>query len=255
MKQEIDFSRYIDRYLCGVMSSDERIWFLKEVEGNKLLQEDLQLHQKLNSLISEQKTISLQEQLNSIHKNLFDKGKRFKPDRKPSRKVIYYTIGIATSLVLSGIVISRQINTPLDSKYVYAEYFKPADIAMSFRSADNSAINNDLRLAMAFYENKKFNDAIRIFEDILNKDSSRIGLNLYSGISYMEIKEYAEANKKFNKIIDHKANAFIESAQWYLGLCYLMTEEPTKAKNVFMGIANSESYFRKDAKRILKKMD
>ena len=70
----------------------------------------------------------------------------------------------------------------------------------------------------------------------------------------MEINEYGEANKKFNKIIDHKANAFIESAQWYLGLCYLRTEKSEKAKDIFSSIANSRSYYNKDARRILKKM-
>jgi tetratricopeptide (TPR) repeat protein len=254
MKQEINYTRYIDRYLGGVMNSDEHIWFLKEIEGNSGLQEDLQLHQKLNSVISDQKTISLQAQLDSIHNNLFESGSKFKIGKK-NRNILFYTTGIAVSLILSGIVISKYFYTETDTKKVYSVYFEPADIGMSFRSGANDVINNDLRSAMVLYEDKKYKEAIRIFEDILVKDSSRIGLNLYSGISYMEIKDYAEANKKFNKIINHKANAFIESAQWYLGLCYLMTEDSGKAKDVFLCIANSESYYKKDAKRILKKMD
>ena len=255
MKQEIDYSRYIDRYLGGVMTSDERIWFLKEVEGNGRLQEDLQLNQKLNSLIADQETISLQAQLDSIHNNLYGSDQRVETGVKKNRRIIYFSMGIAASLVLSGIVISKQFKTETDSHKIYSEYFRPADIGLSFRSAGSEVINNDLRSAMVLYEDKKYKDAIRIFEDILYKDSSRIGLNLYSGISYMEIKEYAEANKKFNKIIDQKANAFIESAQWYLGLCYLKTEESDKAREIFVSIANSESFYKKDAKRILKKMD
>jgi tetratricopeptide (TPR) repeat protein len=255
MKQEIDYSRYIDRYLGGVMNNDERDWFLKEAEGNSKLQEELQLHQKLNAMISDQETISLQAQLDSIHNNLFMPVRKRNIEIKVNKRKIYYVLGIAASLVISGTIISKYYSKDADNLKVYAEYFKPADIGMSFRSSGNDAVNIDLRLAMVLYEDKKYQDAICIFEDILNKDSSRIGLNLYSGISYMEIKEYAKANKKFNKIIDHKANAFIESAQWYLGLCYLLTEESVKAKNVFEGIAKSDSYYKKDAKKILKKMD
>ena len=70
----------------------------------------------------------------------------------------------------------------------------------------------------------------------------------------MEIKQYDEANKNFKRIIDHKANAFIESAEWYLGLCYLMTNDNLKAREVFEDIASSDGYYKKEARRILKKI-
>ena len=122
---------------------------------------------------------------------------------------------------------------------------------MSFRTAEN-VVDNDLRSAMILYEQKEYTKAIELFENILKADESRIGLNLYTGISHMEIKEYAEANKNFKKIIDHKANAFIESAEWYLGLCYLMTDDTVKAEEIFVDIAGKNGYYRKEAKRILK---
>jgi tetratricopeptide (TPR) repeat protein len=124
---------------------------------------------------------------------------------------------------------------------------------MSFRSAADQ-VDNDLRSAMVHYENKEYTKAIALFEKVLNQDNSRIGLNLYSGISNMEIQEYEKANENFQKIIDHSTNAFVESAEWYLGLCYLKTEEMNKAKSVFSDIANREGYFRKDARKVLRKI-
>ena len=70
----------------------------------------------------------------------------------------------------------------------------------------------------------------------------------------MEIEEYTKANESFNKIIDHKANAFIESAEWYLGLCYLKTNENQKAFEVFGEIVERDGYFKKDARKIIKKL-
>jgi tetratricopeptide (TPR) repeat protein len=107
---------------------------------------------------------------------------------------------------------------------------------------------------MTLYENKDYADAIQLFEKVLAEDNSRVGLNLYSGISHMEIEEYAEANNSFKKIINHKANAFIESAEWYLGLCYLKTNENDKAAIVFEDIVERDGYFKKDARKIIKKL-
>lgn len=256
MKEEMNFTGYIDRYLDGTMSQSELKWFQKELEGNAQLQDDLRMQKKLNFLISDQKTISLQAQLESIHNDLFKDekvGKGFTSQSK--KKFLYTTMAVAASCVFFFVIITKQSSVDIDKNNIYTEYFKPADIGMVFRTSSDNVINSDLRSAMTLYESKKYKQAINIFEDILNKDSSRIGLNLYSGISHMEVKEYEEANKNFNKIINHKANAFIESAQWYLGICYLMTDDNEKAKEVFADISKSTSYYKKDAKRILKKMN
>jgi TolA-binding protein len=70
----------------------------------------------------------------------------------------------------------------------------------------------------------------------------------------MEINEYAKANENFKRIIDHKANAFIESAEWYLGLCYLKTGDINKATEIFQTIAVSEGYYKKEARKVLKRI-
>jgi tetratricopeptide (TPR) repeat protein len=257
MKQEMNFTGYIDRYLEGTMENSELIWFQKELDGNVELQEDLRMQKKLNGLIVENQTICLQEQLNMIHSNLFKESEiKTSVFSEPKRnKVLYLTMGIAASCMLLTIIISKQLNTNISKNDIYNKYFEPANIGMVFRSAGNGEINDELRSAMSMYEQKNYVNAINLFEDILNKDSSRIGLNLYSGISHMEIKEYDEANKRFNKIIDQNSNAFIESAKWYLGLCYLMTDKENQAKNVFTDISKSNSYYNKDAKKILKQMN
>ncbi len=170
------------------------------------------------------------------------------------KKSLYAISGVAAILIVLSVLVPRVLKRSESSATLYAQYYQPADINMSFRTAED-IVDSDLRLAMLHYENREFTKAIVLFEKILETDNSRIGLNLYSGISQMEIKQYAEANKSFKRIIDHQANAFIESAEWYLGLCYLMTDENEKAREVFNSIASSDGYYRKEARRILKKMN
>jgi tetratricopeptide (TPR) repeat protein len=160
--------------------------------------------------------------------------------------------GAAVSLALVAVLLISQRNSTSTTD-LYAQYFEPAEIGMNFRTSGD-AVSNDLKTAMMLYESKRFDEAIQMFEKILKNDNSRIGLNLYSGISHMEVKEYDEANIRFKKIIDHKTNAFIESAEWYLGLCYLLKEDDQMAIEIFSEISKNKGYYSKDARKILKKL-
>jgi tetratricopeptide (TPR) repeat protein len=254
MKQEINYSWYVDRYLEGVMNDAEKNWFEKELDGNKELKAEMELQKKLSVAIADWKMTALKTQLNTIHKRLSRNKVSIFNISGSYRNLIYISSAIAALIVISFLVFSKSLNTHSSTSDLYAQYYKPAEISMSLRSTGKN-MSIDLRSAMMLYENQKYTDAIQLFEKILKEDSSRIGLNLYSGISHMEIKQYNEANQKFNKIIDHKANAFFESAEWYLGLCYLMTDNEEKAGKIFASIANKGSYYKKDARRILKKMN
>jgi tetratricopeptide (TPR) repeat protein len=253
MKQEMNYSRYVDRYLEGVMKNAERIWFEKELDGNTELQQEINLQRKLNTVIADKDTLALQKQMNNIHRKIYG---QIIPDfnvAKSMKNALYISVGVVAVLAISAIFIVKNYSTS-STQNIYAQYYKPAAISMSFRSSGD-VLNNDLRSAMTLYDNKKYEGAIQIFENILKEDDSRIGLNLYSGISHMEIKQYAEANAQFKRIIDQKANSFVESAQWYMALCYLKTDKKDKAKEIFAGIANNGVYYKKDARRILKRMN
>ena len=253
MKKELDFSRYVDRYLEGVMSIEERIWFEKELQGNDPLQREMELQKSVSAMLADQEVLDLQMQLNDIHDQYFGERKTILNVDRKVKKILYFSSAAMVSLALSLFLLMHGVEHTSNAE-LYARYFSPAEINMSFRAGTPSG-NNELRSAMMLYENKDYKEAIKLFEKILSEDNSRIGLNLYSGISHMEIKEYDEANKRFKKIIDHKASAFVESAEWYLGLCYLKMDDDQKAKEVFDGIVKGKSYYSKDAKRILRQMD
>ena len=253
MKKELDFSRYVDRYLDGVMSIEERVWFEKELQGNNELHLEIELQKSLNTMLENREVLELHGQLNDIHEQYFGERKRVLNLDRKFKRVLYVSTAAVVSLTMTVFMLTHGIKHTSGTE-LYAQYFKPAEINMSFR-AGSSVGDHELRSAMLLYENKNYEEAVKLFEKILSKDNSRIGLNLYSGISHMEVKEYSEANKRFEKIIDHKANAFVESAEWYLGLCYLKMNDEQKAKNIFADIANSESYYNKEAKSILRKME
>jgi len=71
----------------------------------------------------------------------------------------------------------------------------------------------------------------------------------------MELEKYSDANKKSQNILDNKPNAFVESATWYLGMCYILIDERDKAADQFEILANREGYYQNNAKNILKRIN
>jgi tetratricopeptide (TPR) repeat protein len=71
----------------------------------------------------------------------------------------------------------------------------------------------------------------------------------------MEEKMYNEAEKSFTTVIDNNNNLFIESARWYLALCYVKTEDIDKAIPLFQSIRKEGGLYSKDAKKVLRKIN
>lgn len=255
MKQEVNLSAYVDKYLDDVLSDKEKKQFNRELRYDTDLQEELDLQKKLNVMLQDGEVLELAQQLDAIYEEQYTPWvKQVGRKIHINRKTLLRSVSIAASvafILFSLTWLTRVTETSVDG--IYEDHFETAEISMSFRSAADQ-VDQDLRKAMKLYEDKEYTEAIVLFENVLSRDNSRIGLNLYSGISHMEIEEYEKATSNFRKIIDHKANAFVESAEFYLGLCYLKTDETEKAVTVFQDIVNRDGYFRKDARKILRKI-
>jgi hypothetical protein len=253
MKNDLNYAEFIERYLDGEMGKDEQLWFEKELDANPELQKELQLRRNINTAIHEKEVMELRSQLKEICSSPAYRETTVRKNTVVLYKKLLIAASFITIVIIGSFLVLFLRNKSYSNEEIYAMYYRPYEATMNFRSADAS-INSDLRTAMKYYENKDFRNALVLFEKILNNDSSRIGLNLYSGISYMEVKEYNDANSNFQKIIDDKYSLYIEQAEWYLGFCYLMTDNTDKAKRQFKQIAGQNGYYTDKAIEILNKM-
>ena len=250
MTHEMDYTEFIERYLQNEMTSTEKAWFEKELEGNQVLQDEVIFHRKIDSVLSDKDMIAFKAQLDEIHEEIHEttqKGRKL--IRKSRHKANIAISAIASLAILISIYIP---NRNYSNEEITGLYYQPVQSAVSFRSSDNQ--NNKLAEAMTLYENKDYAKAIDVFESILLEDNSKLGVNLYSGISYMELNEYEAATTKFTNILDEAPNPFVESARWYIGLCYLFTEDIENAKESFSLLVTQDSYYKKDAKKILRRL-
>lgn len=250
MKQDLEYTVFIERYLMGEMSPEELNWFEKELDGNTNLRNEVELHKKVNSVLSDSEMIDLKNQLDTIHQEIKEAEENGQSKIRHSlKKAFYSTTALAVVVLMFTLYIT---NRNFSSDKLVEKYYEPELSSITFRGEAES--EKALSEAMNFYNNRQYNEAIKIFENLLDDDNTKIGLNLYSGISHMEIDSYKIANERFQRIIDGKPNPFVESASWYLGLCYIMTDMPEEAKEQFEMLASTSKYYKKNAKKILRRL-
>ncbi|MFO7656940.1 MAG: tetratricopeptide repeat protein [Bacteroidales bacterium] len=249
MKNQLDYSEFIERYLIGEMTGHELIWFEKELDSNDQLQSELQLRKKVNNAIADHRIVDLRKQLDEAYA-LYNKDADV-TTRRPKR--FYQAAGVVSFALLAVFLILNTSVKNISKDHLFDKYYEPYEVNMTFRSADTD-INATLKTAMHYYENKNFTEALKLFEQILQSDPDRVGLNFYSGISRMEMKEYEKAGTSFNKVVNNNFNLYIEQAEWYLSLCYIVTGQDEKALELLEGIVTNKKYNHNKARKIIRKI-
>lgn len=241
----IDFSYFIERYNAGEMNETEKIWFEKELQGNKLLREEVALRRKTDAVLQDLDTIRLRSKLMEIEKSRAEKQKVVKPWGNSLKYA-----AVLTAFILVGSLFLLN-NRKLSSDELLEKYYEPYEAPAPLRSK-KTFVNQDYITAVEYFNVHDYRKAALYFSKVVENDPRYMESTLLYGVSNFEEKNYPEAEHSFAKVIDDDNNLFIEDAQWYLALCYLKTGEQEKASRQFTSIKNSESIYSKKAKKILR---
>ncbi|MBK8884837.1 MAG: hypothetical protein IPN67_21530 [Bacteroidales bacterium] len=136
---------------------------------------------------------------------------------------------------------------------VIDRYYKIYEPPTSQRSGIIEA-NADFTLALEFYNTNDFANAALFFSKVVESNPKDMQSVLLNGVSNFEDKKYPEAKLSFSTVIADNNNLFIETAKWYLALCYVKTNEKEKAINQLQIITREDGIYSKDAGKILRKL-
>jgi tetratricopeptide (TPR) repeat protein len=241
----------IEKYIDGELEGKELLDFEQLLSTNPDIKSDYELSMEINNSIAEDDVMDLRETLDYMYKE--EKAVQRIPTIFTRRK-FYYAAASAALLIAAGGVATRLLNPSMDSESVFEKYYQPYEVTVTYRSG-NTEVDRLLLNALEFYEEKDYDQALVLFEEILQNRKKDMAISLYSGISYMEEEKYQKATTSFNHIISDNDNLFIEQAKWYLSMCYLKTEKTDKAKEVLHQIIDEESYYKEQALKVLKDID
>ncbi len=245
----IDFSYFIERYNAGEMSDTEKVWFQKELEGNEKLRNEVNLRRRTDEILKKDDVITLRNKLSQIEKNRKETNI---PARKPGRSVgLKYAAAISVMILIGSLAIFS--GGKMSSDEIINQYYKayqPPSVERSVKSVPNT----DFALALEFYDIHDYKNAAVYFNKVLESNPKDMQTVLLSGVSNFEDQKYPEAERSFNKVMKDNDNLYIETAEWYLALCYLKTDEKVKAITQLRTISNEGKFYAKDAKKIIRKL-
>ncbi|MFZ5940925.1 MAG: tetratricopeptide repeat protein [Bacteroidota bacterium] len=241
----------IQKYLDHELSEKEMDRFEQDLGSSPDLQADLFLFQEVDEAVSDTEVLDFRAQLKDLRKDAHNEELNHKRVIRFNRPW-QYAASAAVALILA-IGLATILDRPLSSKDLFRKYYKPYEVALINRSS-NGDLDLVLRRALQYYQEENYGEAVSYFEEVLKSGNGTPATDLYTGISYMEIEKYLEAGKSFNKVIAQNDNLYMEQAEWYLGFCFLATNETDRARRQFARIASSNSYYREDAEKILKKL-
>jgi tetratricopeptide (TPR) repeat protein len=116
--------------------------------------------------------------------------------------------------------------------------------------------NTNVVEALLQYQKGNYQEACLLFTELLREDPGNAAISYYCGISNIETGDYDDAIRLFEEILKNGNTLYIEYAQWYLGLSYLVKERNEEAVELFKTIAAEEGhYYQEDAKSLLDKIE
>jgi TolA-binding protein len=238
----IDFTYFIEKYNANEMDPAEKAWFEKELNGDSSLQKEVHLRKKTDVILEHTDIISLRNKLTNI-----EKARRAEVTKSGNIKNPRFRYAaVFTGLIILGSLLYLSFNTQ-STKALYDKYCQVYKYPANSRSA-----NISFDKAIDCLNNKEYARALDGFRDFLSKNPGSPKIEFLSGISYLGLSEYANAESSFSKVINAEVNLYTEQANWYLAMCYLATDDKLSAREQLRKIARSESVNKNKAKSILR---
>ncbi len=244
----------IDNYLMGRLNKQEIVEFEKRKSNDVNFAKE----------VAEQKEII--EIINILEKNKlrrqFEKLEIEEINKKEIRKIYYIrTLSVAASV--SIIIISyftffsdnfgNSKNTLASNLKYVNEYLAPP--TNYFQQATRGRDNKDkLSDAMLLYDNQKYKKASLLFDEIIDNETTDVNILFFAAVSYVLSNKPEKAIIMFQKT-EKMENPYNQEILWYKCLIYIDIDEKEKAIQLLKEIIHSESKFKNDAVKILKKIN
>jgi len=138
------------------------------------------------------------------------------------------------------------------NKRMYNEFYvKDSGVPVVMGSTNNSAFNS----AMIEYKDANYKTALALFNQLRTNDNYNDTLNFYSGLCYLETDNPEKAADLFKKVTESESNYFYYPANYYLGLTYVRLDQISNAIGPLKTVSGSSHYLNAKAKELLQELD
>lgn len=241
----------LDDYLHERLTAQQLVDFQQMLASDPELRKELELHETLiRGIVLESKTSHFKKHLTELRKEA-DAIPLHEPASKKNRKIPVWgwAAGLAAMLLMGFFYF--WIAKSVSGETLYADNYEPypSNVLASITRGDSGMTLQ--QQAVQAYENGRYEKAIPMLEEILNKEPENAGWQLVLGICYLENNDAEEAEKTLLKAAQNPNSLFYQQAQWYLALTYLKQNNKKQAASVLKDLAAQSGVYPQKAKQLL----
>ncbi|EPR72868.1 hypothetical protein ADIWIN_2191 [Winogradskyella psychrotolerans RS-3] len=247
--EEQDYIQF-EAYLVGDLSEEDLLAFNMRLESDPEFNKSFEIYKDLTSnlehqIANEREIFDFKANLDVISSQHFNAIHDEDLIIKPSPTSNFYKYAVAASVViLLGFFVFNQFGSPS-----YDDYNNFDAISLTVRSAEDDSFSK----AEQNFNSQNYDDAIVVFNTILEADFSNLEIQLYKSIALVETNQFEEAEVLLNKLSNGNS-AYKNKAKWILALNYLKQNKESECINVLKTIPqDAEDY--KTAQELMKKLD
>lgn len=251
MKDHAYYINKAEQYASNLLSEEERWNIEAEAEIDEMLAKEIDLQLGIETLIRAGRRIEIERKVQKIADN-------YSPNNKKQTIQIPFlkSMVVAAAIVLLLLLINfSRFNSPTHQRlfakhiHAYSNVFVPLPQKRGERSktpGGQSALT-PLQSAMQLYSNEEYGKAIEGLELITADNTLYDFAQFYLGISYLMNEEPHQAILTFRLSNNQRLSGLI---QWYLGMAYLKIDQPEQAVTHFRAVILDETVgtsLKKDA--------
>lgn len=235
-------AEFIDR-----LEKDEAFkeYFLFEKELFETLNENQWsfLSQKANLRAKEYQELLNSDEIINVKEAINSANIHYKKTVKNYTRFVYSGIVAASLLLCIYFLVPKKLSTE-ELYFKYASIEEYPSLIQRGNDADSLVIGEN------YFNDKKYLLASTVFSNELKKDYDNSNIYLYLSQCQIELKNYAEAEKTLEKLIDSNL-IDAQKGLWFRSLLYLKLNQLQKVKADLKRIIDNSFYNHKKASQLL----
>lgn len=253
MNTQQDHYEQIEDYLADSLSDTERQAFETRLHSDTNLARQVNLHRQLQQAIVQEKGDRTMQQA------IQQAAKHWEADEQPVGRTIrfqpkiYWAAASVGVLLLSAVFFGVFQRDNPSAQALFDEQFVAYEAPVLFRSTAIDTLV--LQKAYVAYQDKAYVNAIALFTETLHQNPNQIVPYFYIGQSKLAMGDAVGAIPTFQTVIDHKNNAYVTQATWYLALAYLKIGDRESATAQLRTLTQRQDVYGKKATALLEQLN
>lgn len=239
----------IKKYFDRKLTEREKEEIEKRMEGDIDFQEIFEDYQHIKKAMQVHHRQKLKEDLQVMAQNTpLSLGDGTQRKYLVSKSYLFIAAAGITALLMISVlfVIPHQLN----SNRLFSSYYEPYPNYEEETKRGNTT-SSLYRQAFYQYTLRNYKEAIKLFQEILEEDPSKVVVQFYLANAYLASGEVFNAVRLFQELLREPDFRFKEATEWYLALAYLKNQDFEKSQKLLKKIAQSKSFYHIKARHLL----